>query len=126
MTTEQRLATLVLVLTVAVGFVTFDGLIVRNEIADFVPNTEERELAEIAREVTDSELSRTIVLNLGPGEASDVAAAAGEMKPCSIERPASRGRGAVPRRAWNKPSTGSTSRVATRSSRTRLRVRAPR
>ena len=80
MTTEQRLATLVLVLTVAVGFVTFDGLIVRNEIADFVPNTEERELAEIAREVTDSELSRTIVLNLGPGEASDVAAAAGEME----------------------------------------------
>ncbi len=70
----------VLVLTGVLGYFTFDGLHVRNEIADFVPNTEERELAEVAREVTDSELSRTIVLNVGPGGASEVAAAAGEME----------------------------------------------
>lgn len=69
----------VLVVTGIAGWFTFDGLQVRNAIADFVPNTEVRELAEIAREVTDSELSRTIVLNVGPGEASEVAAAAGEL-----------------------------------------------
>ena len=63
----------------AAGFFTFDGLRVRSEIADFVPQSEERELAEIARAVTDSELSRTIVLEVGPGEAQDVAAAGAEL-----------------------------------------------
>ncbi len=64
---------------VVLGIFTFTGLRVRNEIADFVPNTEERDLAEIARAVTDSELSRTIVLEVGPGTASEVASAAGEL-----------------------------------------------
>jgi predicted exporter len=79
MTRDRAIATAVLVLTALAGYFTFDGLVVRNEIADFVPNAEERELAEVAREVTDSELSRTIVLNVGPGEASEVATAAGEL-----------------------------------------------
>lgn len=76
---DRAIAIAVLAATAVLGWLTFDGLVVRNQIADFVPSTEERELAEIAREVTDSELSRTIVLNVGPGEASEVAAAAGEL-----------------------------------------------
>lgn len=79
MTRERMIAIACLGVTAVLGWLSFDGLRVRNEIADFMPNTEERELADIAREVTDSELSRTIVLNVGPGEASDVAAAAGEL-----------------------------------------------
>ncbi len=74
---DRAIASAVLVATAVAGLFAFDGLRVRNEIADFVPSAEERELAEIAREITDSELSRTIVLEVGPGEASDVAAAAG-------------------------------------------------
>jgi predicted exporter len=76
---DRAIATAVLVVTAILGFFTFDGLVVRNEIADFVPNAEERDLATIAREVTDSELSRTIVLNVGPGDVHEVAAAAGEL-----------------------------------------------
>ncbi len=76
---DRIVALSVLAATAVAGWLAFDGLVVRNQIADFVPSTEERELAEIAREVTDSELSRTIVLNVGPGDASEVAAAAGEL-----------------------------------------------
>lgn len=79
MNRARAIAIAVLSVTAVLGYFTFDGLRVRNEIADFVPSTEQRELAEIAREVTDSELSRTIVLNVGPGDVHEVAAAAGEL-----------------------------------------------
>lgn len=76
---SRRAAIAALCATAVLGYFTFDGLVVRNEIADFIPSTEERALAEVAREVTDSELSRTIVLNVGPGDAHEAAAAAGEL-----------------------------------------------
>ncbi len=87
MSRARAIAIAALVVTGVVGYFTFDGLPVRNAIADFVPNAEERELAEVAREVTDSELSRTIVLNVGPGDVHEVAAAAGELDAALREVP---------------------------------------
>ncbi|MDQ3031993.1 MAG: MMPL family transporter [Myxococcota bacterium] len=49
----------------AVGAWTFWGLPIRHDITEFIPATDERELATIAREVLDSELSRTIVIAVG-------------------------------------------------------------
>lgn len=76
---DRVIALAVLAGATVVGVFTFTGLPLRSQIADFVPSAEERELAEIARNVTDSELSRTIVLEVGPGGAAEVAAAAGEL-----------------------------------------------
>lgn len=49
----------------ATGAWAFWGLPVRHDITQFIPSTDERELATIAREVLDSELSRTIVIAIG-------------------------------------------------------------
>ena len=76
---DRVVALAILAGSAVIGVLTFSGLRVRNQIADFVPNAEERELADIARAVTDSELSRTIVLEVGPGEAAEVAAAGAEL-----------------------------------------------
>jgi len=51
---------------VGIGVWAFRGLPIRSDIHAFVPESEERELAEIARQVTDSELARTQMLSLGP------------------------------------------------------------
>lgn len=65
---------------VAIGVWTFNDLPIRSDIHAFVPESEERELAEIARQVTDSELARTQMLSLGPyADPSLAAAAAREM-----------------------------------------------
>lgn len=65
---------------VGIGVWAFRDLPIRSDIHAFVPESEERELAEIARQVTDSELARTQMLSLGPyADPSLAAAAAREM-----------------------------------------------
>jgi predicted exporter len=60
----------------AVGVWTFANLSVTTEITHFLPASEDRELARIAREMTESELNRSITLVLaGPDEETTVAAA---------------------------------------------------
>jgi predicted exporter len=64
----------------AIGVWAFRGLPIRSDIHAFVPESEERELAEIARQVTDSEIARTQMLSLGPyAEPTEAAAAARAM-----------------------------------------------
>lgn len=62
--------------TVVLGIWTFSSLPIRHDVTQFVPSTDERELAEIAREVLDSDLLRTIVMTIkAEDEARSVAAA---------------------------------------------------
>lgn len=42
------------------------GLEVRTDITDFVPESDDAALEDVAREITDSELSRTTMLTVGP------------------------------------------------------------
>ncbi len=51
------------------------GIPLRTNVTDFMPDSEDAELAEIAREVTDSEIARTTILSLGPLDDAHVAAA---------------------------------------------------
>ncbi|GAB4210425.1 MAG: membrane protein [Sandaracinaceae bacterium] len=65
--TRARIASAMAILVVAAaGAWAFDGLRLRTDVDDFVPQSEDAQLAEIAREVTDSELSRTTMLTVGP------------------------------------------------------------
>lgn len=64
----------------AIGAWAFPGLPVRHEITSFVPASDEQEaLARIARDVIDSELSRTIVIAVGAGDESEAIDAAREL-----------------------------------------------
>jgi predicted exporter len=59
----------------AAGAWAFSGLSLRTDIQDFVPESADAGLAELAREVTDSELARTTLLSIGPFEDAHLAAA---------------------------------------------------
>jgi predicted exporter len=62
---RARVISLALGLAIIVlGVWTFSSLPIRHDVTQFVPSTDDRELAEIAREVLASELSRTIVMTL--------------------------------------------------------------
>lgn len=63
----------------ALGGWAFWDLPVRHDITQFIPETEERQLAELAREVIDSELSRTIVLAISADDEPTAIAAAREL-----------------------------------------------
>lgn len=64
---RRRLGAVVALIVIALfGLWAFLGLPVRTDITDFVPEGDDRELAAIAREVTDSELARTSVVTVGP------------------------------------------------------------
>jgi predicted exporter len=74
---RARLVSATAVLAIAaVGAWAFDGLTLRTDIDDFVPQSEDATLAEIAREVADSELARTTLLSVGPYADAHAAAAA--------------------------------------------------
>jgi predicted exporter len=64
---------------VLVGVWAFDGLEIRHEIGAFLPDPHDREMAPIAREIMESELSRTIAIAIaadgGDGEREAIAAA---------------------------------------------------
>jgi hypothetical protein len=62
---RRGLATVAIALTALLGVWAFRGLPLRTELTDFVPESEDTELAAIAREVTDSEIARTTLLSLG-------------------------------------------------------------
>lgn len=63
-------------LLAALGAWAFTGLEVRHELRQFLPDAQDREMARIAREMLDSEFSRTIVLALGADEEREAIAAA--------------------------------------------------
>jgi predicted exporter len=56
----------VLALTLMSGVWSFHDLPLRTDLTDFVPESDDAELAAIAREVTDSEIARTTILSVGP------------------------------------------------------------
>ncbi|WP_053238203.1 MMPL family transporter [Sandaracinus amylolyticus] len=72
-----RIVSIVLALvTAAIGVWAFHDLRVRHEISQFIPSSEDRELADVARQVIDSELSRTIVIAIrAEDEPTSIAAA---------------------------------------------------
>jgi predicted exporter len=72
---RRGLATVAIALTALLGVWAFRGLPLRTELTDFVPESEDTELAAIAREVTDSEIARTTLLSLGPTDDPHLAAA---------------------------------------------------
>lgn len=61
-------------LVAASGVWAFWGLTLRTDPTEFVPESEDAELAAIAREVTDSELARTSIVSIGPTEDAHLAA----------------------------------------------------
>lgn len=73
---RARLLTgLVIAAVAALGVWSFWGLPLRTDVTDFVPESDDAELAAIAREVTDSDIARTTILSLGPTDDPHVAAA---------------------------------------------------
>lgn len=75
-----RLVSLALGLALgALGAWTFWGLEVRHDITNFIPSSEDRELASVAREVVDSELSRTIAIAVRAGDEETSIAAARDL-----------------------------------------------
>lgn len=74
---RARGAALAIIAGIAVlGVWTFTHLKVSNEITHFLPSSEDRELAQIAREVSASDLNRSIILLVsGGGEEETIAAA---------------------------------------------------
>ena len=64
---RERIASIAIAIAIAlIGAWAFTGLEVRHDITGFVPSTsEDAALARIARDVIDSELSRTIVIAVG-------------------------------------------------------------
>lgn len=64
----------VIALTALLGVWSFWGLSLRTDLTDFVPESDDAELAAIAREVTDSEIARTSILSLGPTDDPHLAA----------------------------------------------------
>jgi predicted exporter len=80
---RARIASAIAILVIAAaGAWSFSGLRLRTDIDDFVPQSEDATLAEIAREVTDSEIARTTLLSVGPfaegPRAAEAARALGE------------------------------------------------
>jgi predicted exporter len=72
---RDRLVALgVIALTALLGVWAFWGLSLRTDLTDFVPESDDVELAAIAREVTDSEIARTSILSLGPTDDPHLAA----------------------------------------------------
>ena len=77
--TAQRLrarvvSTLALALVAVSGVWAFSGLALRTDPTEFVPESDDAELAAIAREVTDSELARTTIVSIGPTPDAHLAA----------------------------------------------------
>lgn len=61
---ERAISLVLFVGIAALGVWTFSDLSIRHDVTQFVPSTDDRELAAIAREVLDSDLSRTLVLSV--------------------------------------------------------------
>lgn len=74
---------LVILAVCALGAGTLWDLPLRTSVTDFMPDSDDAELAEVAREVTDSEVARTTILSIGPTDdphlAASLAARAGEL-----------------------------------------------
>ena len=66
---ERGIALLGVVAIAAVGAWTFTHLSVTTEITHFIPRSEDRELADIARQMASSDLNRSVTLLVsGPDE----------------------------------------------------------
>jgi len=63
-----------LALVAASGVWAFSDLTLRTDPTEFVPESDDAELAAIAREVTDSELARTTIVSIGPTDDAHLAA----------------------------------------------------
>ncbi len=74
-TRARVLATAVIAILVGAGVWGFTGLTLRTDPTEFVPESDDAQLAAIAREVTDSELARTMLVSIGPTTDAHVAAA---------------------------------------------------
>lgn len=78
--TRERIASIAIAIAIAaIGAWAFSGLEVRHEITSFVPSSDDAALARIARDVIDSELSRTIVIAVGAEQEDDALAGAREL-----------------------------------------------
>ncbi|MGE3634684.1 MAG: MMPL family transporter, partial [Sandaracinaceae bacterium] len=77
---RARAITIVVALILAaVGVLSFRGLEVTTEITEFVPDSDDRELAAIAAEMSRSDLSRSITLLVRADDPEDARAAAAEL-----------------------------------------------
>lgn len=75
----RSLSLLSLALVGGIAAWTFAGLSIRQDITAFVPFTSERRTTSLAREVIESELSRTMMLSVQAGEPGETRRAAGRL-----------------------------------------------